>query len=189
MHDDTNELTAAERMDALRAAVAYSLANDEKSLERLGAAFTPKLKGSPEANMFAVLIQPIDLHGLAFRDAAAKMGPAKKNALDRATHWYVQAWPSLDGASKDKLRERFRKMFQSAGSIGKASPREWTMPASELKSGVSPAAARTGPHGRTAPRRVSTRAGQPSERADAAPCGPRCAGRARTGRMSGTGRP
>jgi hypothetical protein len=66
-------LTAAERMDALRAAVAYSLANDEKGLERLGAAFTPKLKGSPEANMFAVLIQPIDMHGLAFRDAAAKI--------------------------------------------------------------------------------------------------------------------
>jgi hypothetical protein len=66
-------LTAAERMDVLRAAVAYSLANDEKSLERLGAAFVPKMKGSPEAGMFAVLIQPIDMHGLAFREAAAKI--------------------------------------------------------------------------------------------------------------------
>jgi hypothetical protein len=66
-------LTAPERMDALRAAVAYSLADDEKSLERLGAAFAPKLKGTPDATLFAVLIQPIDMHGLAFRDAAAKI--------------------------------------------------------------------------------------------------------------------
>ena len=66
-------LTAAERMDTLRAAIAYSLANDEKSLERLGTAFTPKMKGTPDANLFAVLIQPIDMHGLAFREAAAKI--------------------------------------------------------------------------------------------------------------------
>jgi len=65
--------TGPERMDALRAAVAYSLADDEKSLERLGAAFAPKLKGTPDAPLFAVLIQPIDMHGLAFRDAAAKI--------------------------------------------------------------------------------------------------------------------
>jgi hypothetical protein len=66
-------LSAAERMDALRAAVAYSLADDEKSLERLGAAFAPKLKGTPDAPLFAVLTRPIDMHGLAFRDAAAKI--------------------------------------------------------------------------------------------------------------------
>jgi tetratricopeptide (TPR) repeat protein len=66
-------LTAAERMDVLRAAIAYSLANDEKSLERLGASFTSKMKATPDANLFAVLIQPIDMHGLAFRDAAAKI--------------------------------------------------------------------------------------------------------------------
>ena len=60
-------------MQALRAAVAYSLANDEKSLERLASSFGPKLKGTPDANLFAALTQPIDLHGLAFRDAAAKI--------------------------------------------------------------------------------------------------------------------
>ena len=63
----------AERTDVLRAAIAYSLANDEKSLERLGTAFMPRMKATPDANLFAVLIQPIDMHGLAFRDAAAKI--------------------------------------------------------------------------------------------------------------------
>ena len=66
-------LTTADRMDVLRAAIAYSLANDEKSVERLGTAFMPKMKTTPDANLFAVLIQPIDMHGLAFRDAAAKI--------------------------------------------------------------------------------------------------------------------
>jgi hypothetical protein len=66
-------LSDPERMDVLRAAVAYSLANDEKSLERLGTTFGPKMKGTPDATLFSVLIQPLDLHGLAFRDAAAKI--------------------------------------------------------------------------------------------------------------------
>jgi hypothetical protein len=66
-------LGAGERMTALRAAVAYSLASDEKSLERLRNLLTPKMKGSPEANLFAVLSQPIEMHGLAFREAAAQI--------------------------------------------------------------------------------------------------------------------
>ena len=57
----------------LRATVSYSLANDEAGLERLRARFTAKMKATPDANIFAVLSDRIDLHGLAFRDAAAKI--------------------------------------------------------------------------------------------------------------------
>jgi hypothetical protein len=70
---DEAPLSAAERASVLRTAVAYSLANDEKSLERLRANFTPKMKAAPEGSLFAVLSAPIDLHGLAFRDAAAQI--------------------------------------------------------------------------------------------------------------------
>jgi hypothetical protein len=63
----------AERGQVLRAAVAYSLANDETSLARLRQNFAPRMKGSPDANLFAVLSADIDQHGLAFRDAAAKI--------------------------------------------------------------------------------------------------------------------
>jgi hypothetical protein len=70
---DPTALTPAERMDVLRTAVAYSLANDEKSLERLRTNFAAKMKGTPDMNLFAVLSQPIDQHGLAFREAAAKI--------------------------------------------------------------------------------------------------------------------
>ena len=57
----------------MRAAVAYSLANDEAGLDRLRTHFGAKMKASPDASAFAVVTQRIDLHGLAFRDAASQV--------------------------------------------------------------------------------------------------------------------
>ena len=54
-------------------AVAYSLANDEASLDRLRKNFTPKMTGTPDASAFTVLSQSIDLHGVAFREAAQQI--------------------------------------------------------------------------------------------------------------------
>jgi hypothetical protein len=70
---DPVPLTITERSQLLRAAVAYSLANDEASLGRLRANFGVKMKGTPDGNLFAVLSADIDQHGLAFRDAAARI--------------------------------------------------------------------------------------------------------------------
>ena len=70
---DAVALNASERTNVLRAAVAYSLANDEKSLERLRTNFSAKMKATPDVNLFDVLSQPLDMHGLAFRDAAAQI--------------------------------------------------------------------------------------------------------------------
>jgi hypothetical protein len=70
---DAAPFSEAERGQVMRAAVAYSLANDETSLSRLREHFSAKMKGTPDANMFAVLSADIDQHGLAFRDAAAKI--------------------------------------------------------------------------------------------------------------------
>ncbi|HVP86311.1 MAG TPA: hypothetical protein VMS78_16440 [Rhizomicrobium sp.] len=70
---DDKPLAPEERTDVMRAAIAYSLANDETSLERLRAHFAPKMKGTPDANAFAVVTQNIDQQGLAFRETAAKV--------------------------------------------------------------------------------------------------------------------
>ncbi len=70
---DAAPLNTAERNDVMRAAVAYSLANDQASLDRLRDRFTPKMKASPDQSAFAVVTQKIDAHGLAFRDAAAEI--------------------------------------------------------------------------------------------------------------------
>ncbi|MEJ1968028.1 MAG: hypothetical protein WDN03_05200 [Rhizomicrobium sp.] len=70
---DITPLNAAEREEVMRAAVAYSLANDEAGLDRLRDRFGPKMKSSPDANAFAVLSQSIDAHGVGFRDQAAQI--------------------------------------------------------------------------------------------------------------------
>src|SRR4029078_6981466 len=70
---DVGPLSDAERSQLLRAAVAYSLANDETSLARVRDHFAAKMKGTPDANLFQVLSADIDQHGVAFRDAAARI--------------------------------------------------------------------------------------------------------------------
>jgi hypothetical protein len=70
---DDKPLTDFERQEVMRAAVAYSLANDQTSLERLRNNFSTKMKASPSAAGFAIVTERIDLQGLAFRDAAAKV--------------------------------------------------------------------------------------------------------------------
>jgi hypothetical protein len=72
-YSDAAPLTTTEREDVMRAAVAYSLANDEASLDRLRDRFGPKMKTSPDGSAFAVVAQRIDAHGAAFRDQAAQI--------------------------------------------------------------------------------------------------------------------
>ena len=72
-YEDAKPLNEGERSQVLRTAVAYSLANDEASLERLRKNFTPRMTNTPDASAFAVLTQNIDMHGLAFRQAAAQI--------------------------------------------------------------------------------------------------------------------
>jgi hypothetical protein len=70
---DPSPLTSEDRQEVMRAAVAYSLANDETSLERLREHFLPKMRASPEASAFQVVSARIDARGVAFRDAAAQV--------------------------------------------------------------------------------------------------------------------
>ncbi len=70
---DAVPLSDGERSQVLRMAVSYSLASDEASLDRMRQHFAPKLQNTADGGAFAVLSQPIDMHGLAFRDAAAKI--------------------------------------------------------------------------------------------------------------------
>ncbi|HEY4276466.1 MAG TPA: hypothetical protein VGM68_13330, partial [Rhizomicrobium sp.] len=75
---DPMPLSDSERSEVLRVAVAYSLANDETSLDRLREHFAPKMQNTPDGQSFTVLSQDIDLHGVAFRDAAAKIASVDK---------------------------------------------------------------------------------------------------------------
>ena len=70
---DPIPLSNQERAEVLRMAVSYSLANDEPSLDRLRQRYGPKMQNTQDGGAFGVLSQEIDMHGLAFRDAAAKI--------------------------------------------------------------------------------------------------------------------
>jgi len=70
---DAVPLNADERQELMRSAIAYSLAGDELSLDRLRAHFAPKMKASADASAFAVVTQKIDTQGVAFRDLAGKI--------------------------------------------------------------------------------------------------------------------
>ena len=66
-------LTAELRQYVMRAAISYSLAGDQASLDRLRDHFAVKMNASPDGSAFAVVTQPIDTQGVAFRDVAGKI--------------------------------------------------------------------------------------------------------------------
>ena len=63
-------LSADERAQVMRAAVAYSLAGDDAALQRLRTRFTAKMGDSPDASAFSVVTGRIDQQGVAFQDLA-----------------------------------------------------------------------------------------------------------------------
>ena len=70
---DPEPLSEESRAEILRAAIAYSLANDEAGLERLRKTFAVRMGASPDASAFAVVTQKLDTEGTAFRDMAGQI--------------------------------------------------------------------------------------------------------------------
>ncbi|HSM97357.1 MAG TPA: hypothetical protein VLT91_15040 [Rhizomicrobium sp.] len=66
-------LSDDDRHEVMRAAIAYSLANDEPSLDRLRDHFMAKMKASKDAAAFTVVTQNISAQGAAFRDQAGQV--------------------------------------------------------------------------------------------------------------------
>jgi tetratricopeptide (TPR) repeat protein len=70
---DTIPLDPSERRDILKAGIAYSLAGDQLSLNRLQAKYTAKMAESPEALAFDVVTRPIENQGVEFLEVANKL--------------------------------------------------------------------------------------------------------------------
>jgi len=66
-------LSDEDRTEVMRAAIAYSLANDEPSLDRLRDHFMAKMKASKDASAFTVVTQNIAAQGAQFRDLAGQI--------------------------------------------------------------------------------------------------------------------
>ena len=63
---DDVPLADQERSDLLRAAIAYSLANDGFSLSRLATKFGSKMSESPDAKAFQIVTRPVEERGVEF---------------------------------------------------------------------------------------------------------------------------
>jgi hypothetical protein len=66
-------LNDEERAQIMRAAVAYSLGNDQPALERLREHYAAKMQASPDAKAFAIVTERIDRQGGEFRDLAKQI--------------------------------------------------------------------------------------------------------------------
>lgn len=70
---DALPLDDQERGDVLRVGIAYALANDQLSLDRLRQKFRTKMAASPQAHTFDVVTQPIQSQGTEFQDIAREI--------------------------------------------------------------------------------------------------------------------
>jgi len=66
-------LAAGDKQNLMRAAIAYSLANDQASLERLRVRFANRMTSGTDASAFVLITQKVDTQDAAFRDTAARI--------------------------------------------------------------------------------------------------------------------
>jgi len=72
-YEDAAPLTDTERMDVMRTCVAYSLAGDTASLERLRTRFEPKMSQTSDAKAFAMVTQAPDVTGADYKNLVKQM--------------------------------------------------------------------------------------------------------------------
>ena len=72
-YNASGPLLPEERALIMRAAVAYSLGNDETGLDKLRQHYAEKMTSSPDAKAFAIVTESISRQGVAFRDLAKQI--------------------------------------------------------------------------------------------------------------------
>ncbi|MEO9526677.1 MAG: hypothetical protein ABJG32_04825, partial [Roseibium sp.] len=91
---DNIPLDDLERRDILRAAIAYSLAGDQLSLERLQTKYMEKMSDSSEALAFDVVTRPIEAQGVEFLEVANRL--ADIDSLETFLKEYRRQYMSPD---------------------------------------------------------------------------------------------
>lgn len=121
---DSVALADQERTDILRAAIGYSLADDDFSLSRLKAKFTDKMSDSPDTAAFDIVTRPVADRGVEFM-----------SVLDN-----LQSVDSLDIF----LAEYRRKYLQPSPDAAPVAPSELPMSQAPDEGDAQRTAARTG---------------------------------------------
>ena len=97
---DNIPLDELERRDILRAGIAYSLAGDQLSLERLQTKYTGKMANSPEALAFEVVTRPIETQGVEFLEVANRL--ADTDSLETFLQEYRRQYMSPNRSTDDQ---------------------------------------------------------------------------------------
>jgi len=93
---DNIPLDDLERRDILRAAIAYSLAGDQLSLERLQTKYMGKMADSPEALAFEIVTRPVASQGVEFLEVANRL--AEIDSLETFLKEYRRQYMSPDSS-------------------------------------------------------------------------------------------
>ncbi|MEJ8475422.1 tetratricopeptide repeat protein [Roseibium algae] len=100
---DNIPLDDLERRDILRAGIAYSLAGDQLSLNRLQTKYLPKMADSPESLAFEVVTRPIESQGVEFLEVANRLASTDEldTFMEEYRRQYMTPRNSPDQAATD----------------------------------------------------------------------------------------
>ncbi|MBZ0218572.1 MAG: hypothetical protein K8F25_18595, partial [Fimbriimonadaceae bacterium] len=93
-------LTESQRQNAMRAAISYTLANDQIGLDRFRSKFSQKMSEGPEARAFQVVTNSVADQGLEFRELAREI--ASVDTLEAFLKDFRSQQSELEGRGSDK---------------------------------------------------------------------------------------
>ena len=94
--DGDQALSGLERVDVLRSAISYVLADDKIGLDRLRGKFDAKMADTPDGSAFKVVTRPINRDTIAFRNLAKEIA-----AIDTLEAFLAKFKETFDGLSQE----------------------------------------------------------------------------------------
>jgi hypothetical protein len=104
---ESEPLSESDRFDVLRAAIGYSLANDQFALDRLRKKYYPKLLKTRDADSFLLVTKPIKSKGVAFRNLAKEI--ASVDTLDAFMKEFRASYGRTSAKPKASLKTDSRQ--------------------------------------------------------------------------------
>lgn len=99
LENTTSPLTDAQRIDILKAAIAYSLADDVVGLRRFREKYAVRMASSMDANAFEVLTNSVDKQSVEFQNLAREI--ASINSLEGFLSDFRKSLDALDGENTE----------------------------------------------------------------------------------------
>ena len=113
-------LTAAERLDIMRAAIGYALADESIGLSRFRDKYMAKMAGTPDGHAFEVVTSPIGTSNNEFKSVAQTV--ASIDTLDAFLRDMAKRYPDPDAASSERTAGKSGASKPAAAPSAPAGP-------------------------------------------------------------------